>query len=398
MRGNQQTAIELPAPDADMQKLSDELLSLIKQEINEKGAITFSRFMQKALYEPGYGYYMNGLVKFGAQGDFITAPEVSPLFSRCVAIQCGQLIQGLTDACILELGAGSGVMAADILRQLDAIKALPEHYYILELSASLRQRQQQTLSELPEHIQSRVQWLDSLEGLTFSGVVLGNEVLDALPVERFLIQGEEVLQSFVNVSANGELLIEYLPASDELRDAVRHIEATANITFSEGYCSEICLQLKGWINAITQPLKQGMVLMIDYGYPRAEYYHPQREMGTLLCHYRHRAHDDVLRWAGLQDITAQVDFTAVAEAAEQPGLQVAGYTHQASFLLDSGIEQLLTDMTQLAVSEQLASAQQIKTLLLPTEMGERFKVMALLKGYEEALLGFSHNNDRRHYL
>ena len=399
MSNSQQSISELPelAP-ADLE-LSDALVELIKQEINISGPLPFSRFVQRALYEPGYGYYMNGLAKFGAAGDFVTAPELSPLFSRCLAMQCAQLLDDIPKSSILELGAGSGVMAADCLLQLQTMGELPEKYYILELSASLRQRQQQAIEKLPLSLSSRVQWLDSLEGLAFTGIILANEVLDALPVDRFVIHLGEVMAMVVGWSEDKHLLTcQPVPASLELTQAVRQIETAVGQPFAEGYCSEINFHTRGWLKGITEPLLQGVVLAIDYGYPRAEYYHEQRNMGTLICHYRHRAHDDVLRWVGLQDITAQVDFTAVAEAASACELEVLGYTHQATFLIDSGIEQFMAEMGDATTVEQVSRAQQAKILLLPTEMGERFKVMALSKQYNKPLKGFGQANDLRHYL
>lgn len=398
MRNNNSLA-EFPAPDAAALQHSAALAALIAEEIQTRGPIPFSRYMQRALYEPGYGYYMNSLRKFGADGDFITAPELSPLYSRCVAMQCRQVLQELSNASVLELGAGTGTMAVEILLQLERLNVLPEQYLILELSPVLQARQRQAINELPASLRQRVRWVEDLQSLEFTGVMLLNEVLDALPVERFLIQNNEVMQIAVDWDqARGSFVCVSQPAAGNLTTTLRSVEVSLSQPLAEGYSSEINLKAPELIGDLATCLQQGLVLIMDYGYPRREYFHAQRHMGTLLAHYRHRAHDNVLRWVGLQDITAQIDFTSVAQAADINGLNVIGFTPQASFLLDCGIEELLSEKMHGSAAQQLQWSQQAKTLLLPSEMGERFKVIGLTKQYNRPLLGFSSARDRRHCL
>lgn len=388
----------LPEPSANALAHSAALAELIREEIERDGPVSFARFMERALYEPGYGYYMNALRKFGEDGDFITAPEIAPLFSHCLARQCAEVIGELGRADVLEFGAGSGAMAVEVLQALAEHDALPGHYCIVELSGPLCERQREAAERLPAELRGRLRWLDSLEGVEIGGVVLANEVLDAMPVERFVVRGGRVMALAVgwDAGAGGFTEIER-PASAPLAGAVAGIQHALGRSLPEGYCSEANLRLPAWWNTVSGCLREGVAIAVDYGYPRHEYYLPEREMGTLMCHYRQRAHDDPYRWAGLQDITAHVDFSAVAEAAAAAGFDVAGYTGQAEFLIDCGLESWLGDPAVDTV-EQLRRARQAKTLLLPGEMGERFKAIALAKRYNRPLLGFSGAHDRRHRL
>ncbi len=376
-----------PEPDGQAILYSNKLTDVIKEECSKsRGGIPFSRFMQLALYAPELGYYSGGLQKFGAAGDFITAPEVSPIFSQCVARQAAQVIGDLDDASMLEFGAGSGVMAADILHELDKLEQLPTHYYIVELSAELRERQQATIQRVVPHLSKRVAWLDALpEG--FDGVIVANEVLDAMPVECFRASDDGFEQLMVCTS-NGDLAVQYKDADAAFIEQVRTIEQRRGARFTAGYCSEFNPVLDAWIKELKSTLNKGMVLLIDYGYPVQEYYLDERSNGTLICHYQHRAHADPLWHPGLQDITAFVDFSAVAHAAVEAGFDVSGYTSQAMFLMSSGLEELHQAELSDDPKQQLLLAQQIKTLTLPSEMGERFKVMALTKDYDEPLMGF----------
>lgn len=383
----------LPEPDAEAVQRSQLLVDRIKQACKQQGgAIGFSEYMRMALYEPGLGYYAGGLQKFGASGDFITAPEVSALFSQCIARQCAQVFENLQlqdePVNILEFGAGSGVMAADILLELEVLQMLPDHYYIVELSAELKQRQQQTINKKAPHLIERVVWLEILPEQAFQGVVLANEVLDAMPVECFRISasGVELLNI---VTAKNKLTTQYVEAGDSVVQNVRTIEERRELALPEAYCSEFNPVLGAWLKSLSQVLSKGVVLLVDYGYPAQEYYHGDRSMGTLICHYQHRAHTDALWYPGLQDITAFVDFSAVAYAALEANLGVCGYTTQAEFLVASGLEELHQAVVTDEPRQQLMLAQQIKTLTLPSEMGERFKVMALCKDYDEPLMGFS---------
>lgn len=340
----------------------------------------FVRFMQQALYAPGLGYYSSGQQKFGKKGDFITAPELSPLFSQCVARQCFQVLSSLTSPIILEFGAGSGVMAVDILLMLENLNVLPEAYWILELSVELQQRQMHLFKERAPHLLPKVKWLSTLPDSSFEGIILANEVLDAMPVHKFRMQNT-LEEAYVAVKEKA-FIWHWDQPSDSLKKAIEQLD----VDFTNGYESEINPFMEGWIKSLSACLSRGLILLIDYGFPRREYYHPDRSMGTIMCHYQHRAHSNPLLSVGLQDITAHVDFTAVAESAVNNDLDVEGYTHQAAFLIDCGI----TDLLQNAKDdiEQFNWNNQVKQLTLPSEMGELFKVVALTKEFEEELLGF----------
>lgn len=383
----------LPVPDSDAQSHSEELINLIRDEITRAGGrISFARYMELALFAPGLGYYSAGSRKFGEQGDFVTAPEISSLFSRTLARQVAEVFQVLGDGDVLEVGGGSGVMAADMLTQLESHNALPTRYLILELSADLRERQKALLTEQVPHLLNRVTWLDELPQSGFRGVVVANELLDALPVHCFSIEADGVKERFVSWSDDRFQWSSGEPETTQLRDQIKTLAGDLPV----GYVSEINLAANAWISSIAQMMESGVVLLIDYGFPRDEYYHPQRSTGTLMCHYRHRAHDDPFVYPGLQDITAHVDFTAIAEAAVDTGLDVSGYTSQAYFLLGNGLTEL-ADECENNEKEQLLVAQQIRTLTMPGEMGELFKVMALSKKFDSPLRGFS-MMDNRHKL
>jgi SAM-dependent MidA family methyltransferase len=381
------SAADLPQPASDAVDLSASLGGLVSSEIEAAGgAIRFSRYMELCLYAPGLGYYSAGQRKFGAGGDFVTAPEVSVLFGRCLARCCAEVLQPAGSRDILEFGAGSGRLAVDLLGELDALDCLPRRYFILERSADLQQRQQQLLTrELPQLVE-RVVWLDRLPPAGFRGVMLANEVLDAMAVERFHWHGTAAMQYFVAQGAAGFEWLERPVETLRLQTAIDDLVAACQLP--AGYVSEINLSLGPWLHSVAGRLEEGLLLLLDYGYVRDEYYHPQRSSGTLMCHYRQRAHADPFLWPGLQDITAHVDFTAVAEAASAAGLTVSGYTSQAWFLLDCGLEGLLQDAGPTDSVAYLQLAQQAKTLILPGEMGERFKSIALTRGIEQPLPGF----------
>ena len=381
-------SVDLPEPSQEEKNHSRQLVELIRHEIElTGGALCFDRFMDLALYTPGLGYYACGLQKFGAKGDFITAPEVSPLFSQALAKQVAQLLSALEDGVIIEFGAGSGVMAAEILAELERDNALPAQYLIIELSAELQARQRETLVERVPHLLARVSWLQRLPDTPLNGVVLANEVLDAMPVRRFLTLGHGLYELGV-AWGEAQLAWKNVPANDSLNEAIALLEKERGEPFSAGYCSEYNPALPGWMAALSGLLKQGAALLIDYGYGRSEYYSPERNMGTLMCHYRHRAHGDPLWYPGIQDITAYVDFTAVADAGIQADFEVSGYTTQAQFLFGCGLHQLFERESADDIVDQLRIAQQVKTLTLPSEMGERFKVMALSKNMDLPLIGF----------
>lgn len=389
-------ALDLPALTPDECAHSARLAERLRAEISRCGGwIGFARYMQIALYEPGLGYYSAGARKLGAAGDFITAPEVAPVFSRCLAVQCAEVLGGLGGGDLLELGAGSGVMAAALLEELARRDALPHRYFILDVSADLRQRQRETLAATVPQLLERVEWLDRLPD-ELEGLILANEVLDALPVERFVMRGGAVRALGVAWQGGGPVWSE-APATGRLEAAVRHLEREAGAQWPEGYTSEINVDLGDWVAAVARVLARGVALFVDYGLPRRDYYAAERSAGTLLCHFRHRFHDDPFARPGLQDITAWVDFTAVAEAAQAAGLEVAGYTTQAHFLIGNGIGEFVADVTGLDVAERVNLSRQAMLLTLPGEMGERFKAMALTRGYHAPLGGFA-VRDLRHTL
>ncbi|MGD9590890.1 MAG: class I SAM-dependent methyltransferase [Candidatus Berkiella sp.] len=382
----------LPIPSHDALMHQQKLLRFLDKILKSKGQISFAEFMAMALYAPGLGYYSAGAQKFGKEGDFITAPLISPLFSQCIANQCAPILAKLKHGCILELGAGTGRMACDIIQTLTALKQLPQTYAILEVSADLRQRQQRLLKKECKDYFEHVVWLDKLPDEPIEGIILGNEVLDAMPVEIFKIgENAQILQAYV--SNDNDWQINFKEANKPLTQAVKDLQSNLENTFEEGYTSEINLGLTPWIRSLSDILSQGVMFFIDYGFSRHEYYHPSRHMGTLMCHYRHHAHSDPLRFIGLQDITAHVDFTALAHAGVLANCEVSGFTTQGAFLLSLG---LLENM-HLDAKEQLKISQQIQRLSAPHEMGELFKVMALSKNIEDTLQGFS-MRDFRHRL
>jgi SAM-dependent MidA family methyltransferase len=376
----------LPAPGPDERAHTAAVATHIRDRIADAGGvIPFSEYMRAALYAPGLGYYSAGSVKLGAGGDFVTAPEVSALFGRCVARSCAQVLEESPGA-ILELGAGTGALAAVLLPELEALGRLPQRYLILEVSADFAARQRERLSTLPQALASRVEWLQRLPAKPLDGVVVANEVLDALPCERFVWRDGAVRSLGVAVDASGRFVdCEHEPAS-ELRAAVEAMRRGRPEPWPDGYVSEVCLEVAPWIASLGDSLARGALLLFDYGLPRAHYYHPQRATGTLRCHYRHRAHDDPCLYPGLQDITAWVDFTRVAEAAVDHQLEVAGFCTQAAFLLGGGLQDLLGESTDPLERARLAGEAQ--RLLLPGEMGEAFKVMALARGLHRPLPAF----------
>ena len=387
----------LPEPEPAALSHSRVLSERILKAIDDNGGrITFERFMDMALYEPGLGYYSAGSAKFGKEGDFVTAPEISPLFSRCLAGPCAQVTGRCRDGVILELGAGSGTMAADLLAELARRDALPREYWILETSADLRRRQQQLLNTRLPAVARRIRWLDRLPDRSFTGMILANEVLDALPVHRLCLEHSTVMEMQVGFSG-GRFQWQPWPAPVEL---VRQFDSRLRglkALLADGYQTEFNSRLAGFIASLSDVLAEGVMLFIDYGYPRAEYYHPQRRDGTLLCHYRHRVHDDPFRFPGLQDITASVDFTALAEAGDAAGLEVKGFTNQSGFLIACGLQDLIHELAGDDGALSPETAQQIKRLTLPAEMGEHVKAMALSRNFADPLAGF-HPADQRHRL
>lgn len=408
----------LPSLTPEQAEHSARVEALIRRRIAEAGGwIDFETFMELALYAPGLGYYSAGSAKLGGAGDFVTAPEISELFSRCVAHQCAEILAGLGGGDIVEFGAGSGRMAAAVLRALEALGALPGCYAILEVSADLRARQVERIAPLPEALRARVMWLDRWPAQPVRGVVLANEVLDALPCQRFVLRPSGIRALGVGVAPDGavaepaasgpppdarfatleppdggRLVALERPADARLAAACEAILRSLPGPLPEGYRSELCLRVEPWVRGVADFLERGALLVLDYGLPRAHYYHPERAEGTLRCHFKQRAHDDPLVHVGVQDITAWVDFTRVAEAADAAGLEVLGFATQAAFLLGTGIEALLAEPHDPAAQARAAS--EARQLLLPGEMGEAFKVMALGRGCPQPLRGFAHQDLR----
>lgn len=384
---------ELPAPGSEANAHSLRLLQKLQIQIAAQGgAITFEQYMQAALYQPELGYYRCGTQKFGANGDFITAPEVSPLFAHCLAAFVSQLGPG---GVVLEVGAGSGRLAANLLQALARLDAAPARYWILELSGELRQRQRETIQESCPELLERVVWLDDIPD-NFTGVVIANELLDAMPVRRFRIRGQKLSEQYV-AWCDGVLCYRDEPLRDvRLINRIATLREQTSMGEVKNYLSEVNFMAEDWVRTLGRKLHQGVLLLIDYGYPRSAYYHAQRESGTLMCHYQHRAHPDPLILTGLQDITAHIDFTAMADAALEAGMEIAGFTTQAHFLLNMGMLGLASQNT-LDERERLLINTEIKRLTLDSEMGEQFKVMACTKGIEKLVPGFAHN-DLRHLL
>lgn len=365
------------------------LLDLIRATLRQKSAIPFVEFMHQALYAPNLGYYSSATQKFGKDGDFITAPELTPLFGQALANQCQQVFKGMVNPILFEFGAGSGQLCVDILTRLESLNSLPSEYHILEVSGHLKDRQRQLISSKLPHLIDRVKWLSQWPTKAFSGVVIANEVFDAMPVHRILQTEDGLLESYITLNSADELQEVFKPCANS------RLVAHAQSALPEDifpYQSEVNLFLDDWFHQCYAMLDAGMVLIIDYGFPRHEYYHPDRQTGTLMCHYRHHAHPNPLVHLGEQDITAHVDFTHVAEAADVAGFHVAGYTNQASFLLSNGLLSLLESIDDERV--KMNGQQAIKQLLHPSEMGELFKVIALTKKIELALNGFQLQDKR----
>jgi SAM-dependent MidA family methyltransferase len=359
-----------PAPDSAALAVSDALVERIHDEIDAGGGwISFERYMQFALYEPGLGYYSAGSARLGPSGDFTTAPEQGTWLARALAPVVGEALMQLGSPSLVEIGAGTGKLALDLMAELDRSGLGNVEYSILETSADLRERQMARLGS------SRVRWLDGLPE-NFRGIVIANEVADALPVVRFVRQDGEIRPLGV-ARRDAGLEIAPGPVDPAVTVAVTRLESLLGRTLPEGYRSELCLLLRPWLTGVLDSVSKGGMLLIDYGMSRRDYYRPERADGTLMCHFRQRAHADPLRWPGLQDLTAWVDFSAVADVAAEAGFAVSGFTTQGQFLLES-----LAADPDAARDMSAAEASQLKTLVLPGEMGERFKLIWLTKGIE----------------
>ncbi len=387
----------LPEPTAELKQHSQRLAERLRERIASCGPIPFSSYMEAALYEPGLGYYSAGLEKLGPGGDFITAPELGELFGSCLARQIEAVCTSLQKPEILEIGAGSGALAATLLNRFShSDRHSGMRYNILERSADLRQRQKHTLLERAPAMFDRVTWIDAPPVVNWQGVLLANEVVDALPVELFTKREGSLQQMFVKANDSG-FDWHFAPPAHALEDMIRKRLDDVLEELPEGYRSEINVSLHSWLSGLTETMTSGCALLIDYGYERRDYYHPSRSDGSLICHYRHRAVDAPFRWPGLQDITAFVDFTALAEAGMECGLDCNGYTSQAMFLLGNGLEHELAILGSDLPEAQLDLRNEARRLTLPNAMGEKFKVMALTRGLPSPLPGFE-LQDLRHRL
>ncbi len=386
----------LPLPDLSARKHSDTLKTILHERILQAGGwISFTDYMDTVLYTPGIGYYSGGTAKFGSPGDFVTAPEISPLFGRTLAQQAAQVLTSVDHGSILEFGAGSGRLAVDLLQALEELDCLPAHYDILDISTDLQQRQRVTLEQHAPHLVSRVRWLTALPD-RFNGLILANEVLDAMPVHMIVWRDGNIAERGVIWQNHGPAWKERPLKTGELFDIARQLPP-AQDSSSHAYISEISLAGRYFIRSLANLLQQGSILLIDYGFGQHEYYHPQRRQGTLMCHYRHHAHDDPFFLPGLQDITSHVDFTAIARSALDAGLQPTGYTTQAHFLINCGITDLLARTPADHPGSYLPLANQVQRLVSPAEMGELFKVMALSRSIdaETASYGFTSGDLQR---
>ncbi|GEC95550.1 MAG: hypothetical protein RLZZ220_2425 [Pseudomonadota bacterium] len=386
--------MKLPQPSPEALAQSGQLVDRLRSLIEAQGGwISFATYMAEALYTPGLGYYSGGAHKFGPGGDFITAPELTPLFGQALASQVQQ-IMGLSAPHVIEAGAGTGLLAADLLLELELRGALPESYAILEVSGELRERQFDTLAAKVPHLASRVQWLDGLPE-RFSGALVANEVLDVMPVHLIAWRPEGIFERGVALGDEGRFVWADQPAAGKVAEAAVALDLPLP---EEGeYVSELNLAGRAWVAEWAARLDQGAMLLVDYGYPRAEYYLPSRSTGTLLCYFRHHAHGDPFVWPGLNDITAFVDFTAIAEAGFEAGLDVLGYTDQANLLFNCGVLDCLARRAPEESTDYIRAAKALQRLTGPHEMGELFKVIALARGISQPLIGFL-RGDRLHAL
>jgi SAM-dependent MidA family methyltransferase len=385
----------LPTPSVEAQKHSQQLITQIQKTINtQKGWISFAEFMRLALYAPGLGYYSAGSQKFGDSkkggGDFVTAPQISPLFAQTLSNQIAQVLN-ITHGNILELGAGTGKLAADILLTLVELGSVPAKYFILEVSDHLRQVQLETLqTKLPQDLVQRVEWLTELPS-SFNGVMIGNEVLDAIPVHIVHVKEGGIYERGIVIEG------EEFAWQDEVLSEPSLLDAVSKLNLPEDYVTEVCPAASGLIASLAHSLQQGIILMIDYGFAAREYYHPQRNQGTLMCHYQHYAHSDPLINVGLQDITAHVDFTSIAHAGVNHGLVLSGFCSQAQFLMNCGILELMSQVSPHDMARYAPLAAAAQKLLSPAEMGDLFKVIAFSKNIDEPLIGFV-SGDKSHTL
>jgi SAM-dependent MidA family methyltransferase len=386
--------VALPALNAEQQQISGQLADIIAQHISANGPMPFSEYMHRCLYEPGLGYYVNGLSKLGGSGDFITAPEISADLARCVAAQTAEVLALIGGGDVLEFGGGSGRFAADLLLALDEMGSLPERYYLLDVSPDLRQQQQQLISDtLPGRLAPKVEWVRTfVEG--FRGVAVANELFDAFPVERFRVAGERISRLCVSADESGFHLVE-VDDHNTARDVMQLLGALRG-QLSTDYQSEFCPVLAPWWASLSDAFDTGLVLVLDYGCERARYYSPLRSGGSTRCFFRHTLHDDALIYPGVQDITADVDFSALAGAAVANRFELEGYTSMTRFMLSCGVMDHHEKKTsQLDEKARIEATGKLKQVLMPEEMGERFMVAGFSRNIGPVLEGFAHGDQSR---
>ena len=382
---------EWAQPDVLASRHSVAVARHIRTLINDAGGVLpFDQYMDAALYARGLGYYASGTRKFGEGGDFVTAPERGPLFGWCLAHEVGPVLKAIDAPYLLEFGAGSGALAQSLIEALSKEGQLPSRYCILELSPDLRDRQRRRLEPLAKRYGLTIEWLEQMPSEPLRGVILANEVVDAFAVTRFRVIEGRPWRAGISIDED-EFAWEWIDDLDPDSGAANIVRRHELV---EGYISEVCPRADAWIDTLGHCLEQGLAIVIDYGFPAREYYLPERSQGTLRCHYQHRVHNDPLIFPGIQDVTCHVNFSALAEAGRAAGFDLLGYTSQEAFLLALGLLDLATPQPDDDEKVMLARAAEVKQLVLPSQMGEAFKVMALGKGVGEALSGFK-LRDRR---
>ena len=385
MHSSQITEFKLGQPDTAASHHSAAVAAFIRERIDSAGGVLpFDEYMEAALYAPGLGYYAASSRKFGPGGDFVTAPELGPLFGQCLAREVGPVLASLKKACVLEFGAGSGALAVSLIEALSRLDQLPERYCILEISPDLRERQRKRLEPIVNQHRLDIEWLERMPDAPLEGVILANEVVDAFPVTRFRVLNGKPVRAGVCIKSDG-FAWDWI---DDLGDDQSTMNIFCQYQLKEGYTSEVCHRSKAWMGALASALQRGVVLVIDYGFPAAEYYLPERSEGTLRCHYQHQAHNDPLIYPGIQDVTSHVNFSALADAGRESGLEVLGYTSQEAYLLGLGLLELASAQPNDDEKQMLKTAAEVKELILPSQMGEAFKVMAFGRQADKPLQGF----------
>ena len=385
MHSSKITESKLGQPDTAASHHSAAVAAFIRERIDSAGGVLpFDEYMEAVLYAPGLGYYAAGSRKFGPGGDFVTAPELGPLFGQCLAREVGPVLASLKQARVLEFGAGSGALAVSLIEALSTLDQLPERYCILEVSPDLRERQRNRLEPIANQHRLDIEWLERMPDAPLEGVILANEVVDAFPVTRFRVLNGKPVRAGVCIDGDG-FAWDWI---DDLGNDQSTMNLVREYQLKEGYTSEVCPRTRAWMGALTSALQRGVVLVIDYGFPAAEYYLPERSEGTLRCHYQHQAHNDPLIYPGIQDVTSHVDFSALADAGRESGLEVLGYTSQEAYLLGLGLLELASPQPNDDERQILKTAAEVKELILPSQMGEAFKVMAFGKQADKPLHGF----------